>query len=60
FYLGAVLAMIGGALIAAIRSSEVQERRRSGRFAESLGPPCPSCGHRIPTWTSKCPYCGSP
>jgi hypothetical protein len=60
FYVGAVLAIVGGALIASIRSYEIQDHRFSSSASGILGPPCPNCGHHLPTWTSKCPYCGFP
>ena len=60
FYLGAVLAIVGGALVASIGSQDVHERGGSSFTSKALGPPCPNCGRHVPTWTSKCPYCGFP
>lgn len=58
FYLGAVMAIFGGLLIASAPSysfSRVPAAARAGTF--DLGPPCPRCGKPVPPWTSTCPYC---
>ena len=60
FYVGALFAILGGALVVATGPHRPQDRRSSTWVSDSLGPPCPNCGHHIPTWTSKCPYCGFP
>jgi hypothetical protein len=60
YFLGSVLGVIGGALALAARGGSFTLRRSSTFTTESLGPPCPHCGRGIPTWTSKCPYCGYP
>jgi hypothetical protein len=60
FYAGAFFAILGGALVVATGPHRPQDRRSATWVADSLGPPCPNCGHHIPTWTSKCPYCGFP
>ena len=60
FYLGALLAIVGGILVAYSRSDSVARTTSSAFPAQALGPPCPRCGKHIPTWTAKCPYCGYP
>jgi hypothetical protein len=61
FYLGAVLAIAGGALLAYLRTYGGATRPSSARdFSEGLGAPCPKCGKHIPTWAKHCPYCGFP
>ena len=60
YFFGAILGVIGGALALASRGSPFGIQRPSPVTAQSLGPPCPRCGRHIPTWTSKCPYCGYP
>ena len=60
FYLGAILAILGGILIVNSRASGTTNFGPSTFSADALGPPCPKCGRHIPTWTSKCPYCGFP
>lgn len=60
FYLGSALTILGGILLVSARSAAFQNPVASTFTSDSLGPPCPRCGQRIPTWTSKCPYCGFP
>ena len=60
FYLGAILAIVGGILVAYSRSYSVGRSASTTFSAQALGPPCPRCGKHIPTWTAKCPYCGFP
>jgi hypothetical protein len=60
FYLGALLAIVGGILVAYSKSYSVERPSSSTFSAQALGPPCPRCGKHIPTWTAKCPYCGFP
>lgn len=60
FFLGAILAVAGGILIVSTRSSASITGRSSLYAAPSLGPPCPKCGHAVPTWSARCPYCGFP
>jgi hypothetical protein len=60
FYVGWILAVVGGILIASPRWGGAPNAARPGFSADALGPPCPRCGRHIPTWTSQCPYCGTP
>jgi hypothetical protein len=60
FYLGALLAIVGGILVARAPSFSTGRPTSSTFTAEALGPLCPKCGKHIPTWTAKCPCCGFP
>lgn len=61
FFLGAIFALVGGCLLVAVGNAPAFRNPASRMFTPSaLGPPCPTCGRPIPTWTSKCPYCGAP
>ncbi|MCI4331021.1 MAG: zinc ribbon domain-containing protein, partial [Thermoplasmata archaeon] len=60
FGLGSTLAVIGGALAIWSRGVPFVNRTGGSVLSNALGPPCPRCGKHIPTWTSKCPYCGYP
>ena len=60
YLLGALLGSLGGTLVVLSPGfSSERYRARPGLSATDLGPPCPSCGKRVPPWTSTCPYCGS-
>ena len=59
FYLGAILAIVGGALLASTRPL-YRGGSPASSFADRLGPPCPKCGRHVPSWSSRCPYCGFP
>jgi hypothetical protein len=60
FYVGWILAIAGGVLLASVRWTTRAPRPTSKFSSEALGPLCPNCGRHVPTWTSKCPYCGVP
>jgi hypothetical protein len=60
FFLGALLGLAGGVFAIAARGGSYLNPRTSLFGSQSLGPPCPRCGKSVPSWTSKCPYCGYP
>lgn len=61
YIVGAILAVFGGVALAARSGFAVVASRSERAFQSSdLGPPCPTCGRHIPTWTRACPYCRSP
>jgi hypothetical protein len=60
FFLGALLALVGGLLAITARGSRFLNPRTSMLTSQSLGPPCPRCGKGRPSWTSKWPYCAYP
>lgn len=61
FLVGALLSIAGGAVMAIFAQRAWTTMRPSGSAIrpEDLGPPCKKCGHRIPPWTTNCPYCAS-
>jgi hypothetical protein len=60
FYLGTVLGVLGGGLAIAAWRPSIYGAPNSAAFAKALGPPCGRCGKHVPSWTSRCPYCGYP
>jgi Family of unknown function (DUF6114) len=60
FFLGAFLAIAGGTVILSTGMPTGGVASASLYSRNALGPPCPKCGRPIPTWTSRCPYCGFP
>lgn len=61
FFLGAILAVIGGATLAVFSQPSWTRVGGGGTSLrpEDLGALCPNCGHRIPPWSAKCPYCAT-
>ena len=60
FYIGALLGLIGAVLLLTSPGTGPWRAGSSGSFSRQLGAPCGRCGRPVPTWTSKCPYCGYP
>jgi len=60
YYLGALLGLIGGAITLTSYGRGLAGPRSTSRPNFALGPPCQRCGHPVPTWAARCPYCGFP
>lgn len=60
YLLGTLLGSLGGTLLVLAPAFPSRSSRGVGTItAADLGTPCPRCGHRIPPWTTVCPYCSS-
>ena len=59
FYLGAILGVAAGGIALTGPSTRTWGGARSSG-ATSLGAPCPRCGRPVPSWSTRCPYCGFP
>jgi len=60
FFLGALLGVVGGVLVITSPGRPFLNPSSSRFSTFSMGTPCARCGHPVPSWTSKCPYCGYP
>lgn len=61
FVIGGLLAVVGGACVAVFsrRTWTSVPPGGTGIRPEDLGRPCERCGHRVPPWSSTCPYCAA-